>query len=211
MFLLGHSCWSYLLSKATGQRLGVNLPLHLALLAGILPDFDIYFNPYLPHHTYTHSLLVLGPISILLTFRYKGQGAAFSIGLLSHLLTDALVGEVPIFYPASNYSLNLNLGLPGLGDVLLESAALLLVVVYVFLNKDYLLFTRPNREALPIAIPLASMVTLTLLFAGDNNIPLVAFAFSRRALTIISLGHIFEATALAIGTIQGLRAYLSRK
>jgi len=45
MFLLGHSCWSYLFSKATGRKLNVNLPAYLALLSGILPDFDIYFQP----------------------------------------------------------------------------------------------------------------------------------------------------------------------
>ena len=52
MFLLGHSCWSYLFSKATGRELKIELPAYLALLSGILPDFDIYFQPYIVHHTY---------------------------------------------------------------------------------------------------------------------------------------------------------------
>lgn len=211
MFLLGHSSWSYLISKATGQKLHVNLPLYLALLSGVAPDFDIYFQPYLQHHTYTHSILILGPVSILLTYKYKKLGAAFSTGLLSHLLTDSLVGDIPIIYPLSDYTIGLNLGIPSLADTILETGALLLVVVYVFRNGDLHQFTKPGKERLPMAITLASIVTLTLLFAGDNNISLATFAFSRRALTLISLGHIFQAAALALGTVQGLRAYLAQE
>lgn len=211
MFLLGHSSWSYLISKATGQKLHVNLPLYLALLSGVAPDFDIYFQPYLQHHTYTHSILILGPVCILLTYKYKQLGAAFSTGLLSHLLTDSIVGDIPPFYPVSDYTIGLNLGIPSLADTLLETGALLLVVVYVFRNGDLNQFTKPGKNSLPIAITLASIVTLTLLYAGDNNITLATFAFSRRALTLISLGHIFQAAALALGTVQGLRAYLAQE
>ena len=211
MFLLGHSCWSYLISKATGQKLNVNLPLYLALLSGVLPDFDIYFQPYLQHHTYTHSILVLGPASIVLTIRYRRLGAAFSTGLLSHLLTDSLVGDIPPLYPITDASIGLNLGIPGPIDTVLETGALLLVAVYALKNGDYRQFTSPDKDSLPMMVTLTSIVTLTLLYAGDNNIPLAAFAFSRRALTLISLGHIFQAGALALGTAQGLRAYLARE
>jgi len=211
MFLLGHSCWSYLISKATGQKLNVNLPLYLALLSGVLPDFDIYFQPILQHHTYTHSILVLGPASILLTLRYRRVGAAFSAGLLSHLLTDSLVGDIPPLYPITDASIGLNLGIPGPIDTVLETGALLLVAVYALKNGDYRQFTSPDKDSLPMMVTLTSIVTLTLLYAGDNNIPLAAFAFSRRALTLISLGHIFQAGALALGTAQGLRAYLARE
>ncbi len=215
MFLLGHSCWSYLISKATGRKLHVNLPLYLALLSGVLPDFDIYFQPLIKHHTYTHSILILLPLSILLTYRYKQQGAAFSVGLLSHLLTDSLVGDLPIMYPLSNQTIGLGpqipwLGIPSPSDTILEGGALILVIIYVFLNGDYQQFTRPQKESLPMSITLASIVSLTLLFAGDNNISLTEFAFSRTALTLISLGHIFEGSALTLGTAQGLRAYLAR-
>ncbi len=209
MFLLGHSCWSYLISKTAAQRLNVTLPVYLALLSGVLPDFDIYFVPLIQHHTYTHSILTLGPLTVFLTLRYKQTGAALSTGILSHLLTDMLVGDIPPLYPASTATIGLHLGIPSLADTILEVGALLLVVAYAYQNKDYQQFTKPNKEALPLAITLASIVTLTLLFAGDNNIPLATLAFSRRALTLISLGHIFLAGALALGTIQGLRAYLT--
>lgn len=189
----------------------MNLPAYLALLSGVLPDFDIYFRPYLQHHTYTHSLLVLGPVVAVLSYRYGRIGVGFSIGLLSHLLADSLVGSIPLLYPLyPNLNVGLSLGLPSLADTFLEIGAFGLVIFYAFLNGDYKLVFQARKESLLLGIPLVAIVTLTLLFAGDNNIPLTTFAFSRRALTIITLGHISLTGILAVGVVQGLRAYLRK-
>ena len=210
MFLLGHSCWSYLFSKANGRRLNVNLPAYLALISGILPDFDIYFQPYLVHHTYTHSLIVIIPIVLLLTYFFGRLGFAFSIGILSHLLGDFLVGSIPLLYPLyPNSDVGLNLGIPSLADTVLEIGAFGLVLVYAYRNGDYKLVLKPSRDSLLLVIPLFALVTLTLLFAGDRSIPLAEFAFSRRALTVITLGHILLSAILAVGVLQGFRWYLA--
>lgn len=212
MFLLGHSCWSYLFSKATGRELKVNLPAYLALLSGILPDFDIYFQPYIAHHTYTHSLIVVIPVVIVLTYFFGRVGFAFSIGILSHLLGDFLVGSIPLLYPfLPNSDVGLNLGIPSLADTLLEIGAFALVMVYAYFNGDYKLVLKPSRDSLPLGIPLFALVTLTLLFAGDRSIPLAAFAFSRRALTVITVGHILLSGILALGVLQGLRWFLGNR
>ena len=212
MFLLGHSCWSYLFSKATGRELNVNLPAYLALLSGILPDFDIYFQPYLVHHTYTHSLIVIIPIILVLTYFFGRLGLAFSIGILSHLLGDSIVGTIPLLYPLyPNWDVGLNLGIPSLADTILETGAFALVLVYVYFNGDYKLVLKPSRESLLLGIPLFALVTLTLLFAGDRSISLVEFAFSRRALTVISLGHILLSGILALGVLQGFRWFLGKR
>jgi len=212
LFLLGHSCWSYLFSKATGRELNVNLPAYLALLSGILPDFDIYFQPYLVHHTYTHSLVIVVPVILVLTYFFGRLGFAFSIGILSHLLGDFLVGTIPLLYPLlPNSDVGLNLGIPSLADTILEIGAFALVLVYAYWNGDYKLILKPSRESLMLTIPLFALVTLTLLFAGDRSIPLAEFAFSRRALTVITLGHILLSGILALGVLQGLRWYLGSR
>jgi len=212
MFLLGHSCWSYLFSKVTGRQLNVNLPAYLALLSGILPDFDIYFQPYIVHHTYTHSLIVVVPVVIVLTYFFGRLGFAFSIGILSHLLGDFLVGTIPLLYPLfPNSDLGLNLGIPSLADTVLEIGAFALVLVYAYWNGDYKLILKPSRESLLLAIPLFALVTLTLLFAGDRSIPLAEFAFSRRALTVITLGHILLSGILGLGVLEGLRWFLGNR
>jgi hypothetical protein len=212
MFLLGHSCWSYLFSKATGRELNVKLPAYLALLSGILPDFDIFFQPYIVHHTYTHSLIVVVPVAIVLTYFFGRLGFAFSVGILSHLLGDFLVGTIPLLYPLfPNSDVGLNVGIPGIVDIILEIGAFGLVLVYAYFNGDYKLVLKPSRESLLLGIPLFALVTLTLLFAGDRSIPLAEFAFSRRALTVITLGHILLSGILGLGVLQGLRWFLGNR
>lgn len=208
MFLLGHSCWSYLVSKTTARGLRARLPLYLALIAGVVPDFDIYLHPLIEHHTITHSLLFLGPICALLTYRYRGLGAAFSSGILSHLFTDSLVGTIPIFYPVSTFPIGLNLGIPSIADTLLEMGALAACIGLVFLNGDYVLFARAEKESVKIALPLVAVVTLTVLFAGDNSLSLTTLAFSRKALTAITLGHVVLVSAMGLGVLQGVRGYI---
>jgi hypothetical protein len=206
MFLLGHSCWSYLFSKLTGRQVKVNLPAYMALLAGVLPDFDIYFKPLIQHHTYTHSLIILIPICAILVVKFKGLGIAFSAGMLSHLVADSIVGTIPPFYPLSNFQFGISLGLPSPADTVLEVGALGIVLVLAYVNGDYKLVREPHRESIYLVIPLVSIVTLTLLFAGDNNVPLAAFAFSRKALTLITLGHAVLIGILGLGVFQGVRA-----
>jgi hypothetical protein len=209
VFLLGHSCWSYLFSKLTGRQAKVNLPAYMALLAGVLPDFDIYFKPLIQHHTYTHSLIILLPICAVLVIRFKGLGLAFSAGILSHLAADSIVGTIPPLYPLSNFQLGISLGLPSPVDTVLEVGALGLVLVMAYLNGDYKLVTESQGESVYLVIPMVSIVTLTLLFAGDNNVSLAAFAFSRKALTLITLGHAVLIGILGLGVVQGVRAIIA--
>ncbi len=211
MFLLGHSCFGYIFSKLTGKRLDVNLSAYLALTAGALPDFDIYFQPAIVHHTYTHSLLILTPICLALCIRFKRPGMAFSAGILSHLVGDSIVGTIPPFFPLSNYLPGAKLGLPGIADTALEVGALFVVMILAYLNGDYRLVTKSGKENAYLLIPMISIITLTLLFVGDNSISLTAFAFSRRALTLITVGHLVLVGILGIGVLQGARALIARR
>jgi hypothetical protein len=209
VFLLGHSCWSYLFSKLTGRQVNVNLPAYMALLAGVLPDFDIYFKPFIQHHTYTHSLIILLPICAVLVLRFKGLGLAFSAGILSHLVADSIVGTISPLYPLSDFQLGISLGLPSPADTVLEVGALGLVLIFAYVNREYKLVTESHREGVYFAIPMVSIVTLTLLFAGDNDVSLAAFAFSRKALTLITLGHVVLIGILGLGVLQGVRAVIT--
>src|SRR5207247_11269607 len=132
MFLLGHACWSYLFSKSSAQGLRVNMPAYLALLAGVLPDFDIYFQPLgLIHHTYTHSLLVIIPIVVVVTYFLGRLGLAFSMGIISHLVGDYLDGTIPILYPLDqDLKVGLNVAIPVLADTLLEMRAYGPIIFY---------------------------------------------------------------------------------
>ena len=183
----------------------------MALLAGVLPDFDIYFQPLIQHHTYTHSLIILLPICAVLVIRFKGLGLAFSAGILSHLVADSIVGTIPPLFPLSNFQLGISLGLPSPVDTVLEVGALGLVLVLAYLNGDYKLVMESQGESVYLVIPMVSIITLTLLFAGDNNVSLTAFAFSRKALTLITLGHAVLIGILGIGVVQGVKASIASR
>ena len=183
----------------------------MALLAGVLPDFDIYFKPLIQHHTYTHSLIVLVPTCAVLALRFRGLGLAFSAGILSHLVADSIVGTIPPLYPLSDLQVGISLGLPSPADTALEVGALGIVLVIAYLSREYKLVTESHKEAVYLAIPLVSIVTLTLLFAGDNNVPLAEFAFSRKALTLITLGHAALIGILGLGVFQGARAVITTR
>ena len=210
MFLLGHSCWSYIFSKLTGRPLKVNLPAYLALLAGTLPDFDIYFRPWIQHHTYTHSLIILLPICAAMVIKFRAAGLAFSAGILSHLVADYLVGTIPPLYPLSDFQPGISLGLPSLADTVLEIGALAVVFILGYFCGDYKLVTRPQKASLFLSVPLVAIVTLSFLFLGDNSISLSSFAFSRKALTLITLGHAVLIGILALGVFQGTTYYLRK-
>ena len=189
----------------------MNPPAYLALLAGTLPDFDIYFRPWIQHHTYTHSLIILLPICTVLVVRFKGLGLAFSAGILSHLVADYLVGTIPPLYPLSNYQPGISLGLPSLADTALEVGALGVVFILGYFNGDYKLVIRPQKASLFLSLPLVAIVTLSFLFLGDNSISLSSFAFSRKALTLITFGHAGLSGILALGVLQGARYIVNTK
>jgi hypothetical protein len=136
------------------------------------------------------------------------MGLAFSAGILSHLVADSIVGTIPPLYPLSDFQAGISLGLPSPADTTLEVGALGLVLVLAYLNGDYKLVTESHRESAYLTIPMVSIVTLTLLFAGDNNLPLAEFAFSRKALTLITLGHAVLIGILGVAVLQGIRAVI---
>jgi len=136
---------------------------------------------------------------------------AFSAGILSHLAGDSIVGTIPPLYPLSDFQLGISLGLPGPVDTALEVGALGLVLVLAYLNGDYKLVTEPHRESVYLVIPMVSIVTLTLLFAGDNYVSLAALAFSRKALTLITIGHAALIGTLGLGVFQGVRAIIAHR
>jgi len=154
-------------------------------------------------------LIILLPICAVLITRFKGLGLAFSVGILSHLVADSIVGTIPPLYPVSDFQFGISLGLPSPADTVLEVGALGLVLALSYLNGDYKLVTESQRESVYLVIPMVSIVTLTLLFAGDNNVSLAAFAFSRKALTLITLGHAVSIGILGLGVVQGVRAVIA--
>jgi hypothetical protein len=212
VFLLGHSVWGYLFCRVTGRRLGTAVSLPLAFLLGVLPDFDLYLQPLgLEHHTYTHSLVVLGPITLGLVLYRRRWGATVAAGLLSHLVTDALVGRIPLVYPLLPLRVGVGAGLPSAVDALLEVGGLGVALFYLYRSTDRQALLHPDVRNLRHLVPLVAIVSLSLLFALDNDIHLLTFAFARRALSAITLGHFVLGVVFGVGVLRGLAALRARR
>ena len=207
LFLLGHSVWGYFVSKTTGKALHVDIPIYLALLCGTLPDFDLYFGWLgLVHHTYTHSLLVLIPCLAVLVFFFRRKGIAFSAGVLSHILTDMMVGAVPILLPISTVEVGLYLGMPSNADAALEVGMLAVVLLYMWQNGDARALLKKDPKNLCLLIPLIAIVSLSLLASQNDHLQLATYAFSQIDVTAISAGHVVLGLVMVIGVLQGIRA-----
>jgi len=190
----------------------VEIPITLALLAGILPDLDLYFQPIgLVHHTYTHSLVILGPLVILLSIILRRKGLIISIGILSHLFTDGLVGTIPILFPLSLVQVGFGLGVPSAIDTILEVGILPLALLYAVINGDAKAIIHGDSRNMLMLIPLGAILSLSLLFAQDNNIYLPEYAFARQALIGITIGHFLLGGVMALSTLQGFRSRVKNK
>lgn len=86
------------------------IALACTIAGGKVPDLDFYFKyfyakahrnkRYLYHRQFTHSLLLICGLllfSILSQAPYAPYLFYFSVGLVSHVITDMLTGTVPIF------------------------------------------------------------------------------------------------------------------
>ena len=206
MFLLGHSVWGYLFCKISGRKLRSEIPLSFALFAGILPDFDLLFQPFgLLHHTFTHSLIFIGPLTIIPILLFKQKGLVLSIGILSHLFTDAIVGTIPVMFPLSLTEIGFRL--PLAVDAILEVGVLPFILLYILRNGDAKSILRGDFRNILIIIPFVAIVSLSFMFALDNNIYLPTYAFARKALTVITFGHYLLGFVMSLAIVLAFKTW----
>ena len=211
MFILGHMVFSYLLGRFVAHRLGLRSSPSLLLLSGAVPDYDLLFGWIgIRHHTITHSVVFWLPIVVVTFLLFGAKSVPYSVGVVQHfLLNDLLVGTVPLVYPISDSQIGLQLGMPSAIDTFLEVGVLALVLMYMLSNQDLRMILQPSRENWLAIIPLVTMVALSWIASGEAEFgPLIAFAFSRRALTAITIGHVVLGFLLAISFVAGLRALM---
>jgi hypothetical protein len=119
---------------------------------------------------------------------------------------DLLVGRVMILWPFSSSYFGLNIAMPSVLDVALETAGLLLAAGIIIFNGDLRRLLSVDMRNTPMLLPFLALLTSMLFFAVDRPIiPLVAYIWSSKLITIIVLEHIILAIFLAVSTAQGLR------
>jgi hypothetical protein len=213
VYLLGHMALGYLFAWVVAKGRKQKLVLWAAFTAGIVPDYDILFSPLgLVHHTYTHSLVLWAPVMVALVYWRRGS-LPYVVAILQHMVVgDFLVGKVPFFLPLSNVSLGLNLGMPSAADAVLEFGFLVLMMIVMWRSGDLKGLLGGGRGSLLMVVPLLSIVGLTWLAAGTPELgALVAYGFSRLALSTVSIGQIILASLMAILVLVGLLVQFARR
>jgi hypothetical protein len=204
LYLLGHMALGYVFASAVARWRHQRLVIWLALVAGILPDVDIFFAGLgLVHHTYTHSLLLLLPIAGVLVW-WRRDSLPYVAGVLQHMLVgDFLANSVPLLLPLAAVRVGLELGMPSAADSLIESGSLALMLVVMWRSGDLRRLFDGGRSNLLMLIPLLTMSSLTWLAAGEPELGgLISYGFSRLALEAVSAGQIALAALMAVSVVR---------
>jgi hypothetical protein len=213
MFFLGHMAWAYVWAVAiwaliSSNKHGRGLFVPAVLMLGILPDIDLFLgNSEMIHRTFTHSLTFWLVIFVPLLLVYRRKSIPYFVAVVQHFaFGDFIFGKVMILWPFSLSYFGFDIAMPSLPDVVLETFGLLLAAGIILFNGDLRrLLSVDNRNKLML-LPLLSLVASMLFFAVDWSIvPIVAYIWSRKLLTILVLDHLILATFLVVSTAQGFK------
>jgi hypothetical protein len=178
-------------------------------MLGVLPDIDLFLGGFgVVHHSFTHSFFFWFIIFVPFFVVFRQKSIPYFVAVVQHFaFGDFLVGNVMIFWPFSLSYFGFNIGMPSVLDVALETAGLLLAAGIIIFNGDLRRLLSVDTRNILMFLPFLALLTSMLFFAVDWHIvPLVAYIWSRKLLTVIVLDHIFLAVFLAVSTAQGLRA-----
>jgi hypothetical protein len=210
--------WAYVWAVAVWALIplykrGGRLFVPAILMLGVLPDIDLFFGSFgVVHHTFTHSFFFWLVIFAPFLFVYRLKSVPYFAAVVQHFaFGDFLMGKVMIFWPFSLSYFGLNIAMPSILDVALETTGLLLAAGIIVFNGDLRRLLSVDRRNVPMLLPFLALVTSMLFFAVDwSLIPLVAYIWSRKLLTVLVFDHLILAAFLVVSTAQGLRA-LKRK
>ncbi len=167
-FAVGHFAIGYLLSKATGKILKVDLNVPLVLVLAIIPDTDIALRelfPALVHRGPTHSIVVAFLVFVPLFAVYKKCVAPYLLAVVQHSLISDYVGGggIQLFWPLTFQEYGIKLDIRSSTNVAIEWTAFLLAVLIMSRSKDLLKLLRPRSANLVLIIPTMTVLLPTFL------------------------------------------------
>ena len=195
-----------------GKR-GGGLFVPAVLMLGVLPDIDLFFgNSGVIHRTITHSLVFWLVIFAPFLFVYRRRAIPYFAAVVQHFaFGDFIFGKVMILWPFSLSTFGFGVAMPSFLDTALETIGLLLAAGIVVFNGDLRRLVSVNKRNILMVLPFLALVTSMLFFAADSGIvPLIAYVWSRKVLTVLVLDHIILAIFLAVSSVQGFRAWGKR-
>jgi hypothetical protein len=212
LFFVGHMTWADVWAAIFRGKLVGKLFVSAVLMLGVIPDIDLLLQGFgVVHHTFTHSLFFWFVIFAPFLVVFRRRSIPYLAAVVQHFaFGDFLVGNVMIFWPFSSLSFGFNIFMPSVLDVALETAGLLLAAGILYFNGDLRRLLSVKMRNISMLFPFLALLASMLFFAVDWPIvPLIAYIWSRKLLTIIVLEHMILAIFLAFSTAQGLRKLFS--
>lgn len=190
-------------------RLNVkNFSIPIALIFSILPDVDIIINlllPFLIHKTITHSIFILIFFLILFFIVRNKLIILYSVFYLTHFLGDMIIEKVNLFFPFFEYNIGTGIKFISETDILIESSLLIVNVVILCLDKNYLNWIRNSYlqrkktnevltyfVCLSLAVSTIFIISQTQAYIAMNPILIMTINFLTALTLVIGTYRIFH-------------------
>lgn len=187
MFFQGHMVWGYLTARATASLTKTRLVTPLILFLSVLPDADMFLEPFgIRHLTLTHTI-ILWLVLFLPVFTYFGirKTLPYFFALLQHfLLGDVFTGSVPFLWPLTADRFGLGFGITSAMNLLAEGFGFALFLGVSYRTGDLVGMFSGDLINVGYLLPAGSvLVSFTPLLHSPSFMPL----------TFIGLGTAFAA------------------
>ena len=208
-FAVGHMALAYLLGKASGRFLNVNINIPLILVLSIIPDIDILFEPLTAgiHRGPTHSVLTAALVFIPFFVLYRQKVMPYFVALASHsLIGDFLIGgQIQLLWPLSTNEYGLyDFGFPYINiynpiNIALEFTLFAIALIVMLKTRDLLRFFRNNKLNLILIIPIFTVLLPT--FVG----------YPLRVPILLVLPHLFYLVLFSVSVSITIVRILNRQ
>jgi hypothetical protein len=201
-FAVGHMALAYLLGKASGKLLKVNINIPLILVLSIIPDIDLVLNFLFNieiHRGATHSIITAILVFIPFFLLYRWKSVPYFAALASHsVIADFIIGgQLQLLWPLSTREFGFPyIRIDGTFNIALEFTLFVIATIIMWKSRDLFQFFKNSKLNLILAIPIFTVLLPT--FASyPLHVPL-----------LLVLPHLFYLVLFAISILIILKGIL---
>ena len=201
-FAVGHFALGYIVAKALGKPLKIDLNIPMVLTLSILPDVDIIMEqlfPALYHRGPTHSIIVAFLFFVPVFAVYKKTAVPYFAALIQHsLVGDYIVGgKVQLLWPLLSQGYGISwLDVRSPTNIVIEWSIFLAATSIMLKSRDIFKLLRSDKTNFILAIPTITVLLPTFL------------SFPMREPAWLIPPHLFYLVIFSASIIISLRGWL---
>jgi membrane-bound metal-dependent hydrolase YbcI (DUF457 family) len=175
-YAVGHFSLGYILGKASARVTKTELDIPVVFMLSVFPDIDIVINmivPQIEHRGPTHSIVILFAVFVPIFVVYRKRAVPYFLALIQHpLLADYVCGgQMQLFWPFTTQYYGIEVDIKSLINILLEWTLFLVFLVILVKSKDVVMFFKPHKSNLILAVPMFT-VLLPILLSFPLDVPI---------------------------------------